>query len=127
MTSELIVGPTTPSRQLLRVLRSQPDLLPSTGLALPESVLWRCYCELRRRGEPGAEGHFLGSVKLLHRRRSIGGSDLPTDDTDPEEHKLVDDVMLGDLWRAYKRAICSLRIGPASQLLRDLEAQMTRN
>ena len=43
-------GVDAPSRQLLRLLRTQPDLLAPTGAHLPESVLWRLYCELHPRG-----------------------------------------------------------------------------
>jgi len=110
-----------PSRKLLRLLRIQPDQRAETEALLPESVLWRLYCELRKRGEAQADTHFLRSLSRLLRRRSMTGIDLPTDDPDPEEHKLVDDPMLAELWRAYKRCICSRRTGPAAQLLRDIE------
>lgn len=116
-----------PSRDLLRVLRTQPDIQSEVGGALPESILWRCYCELKRRGEADVEQHFLRSMRVLHRRRSTRGTELPTVDPDPDEHKLAEDPLLRELWRAYKRCICSQRTGPASQLLRDIEAQITRN
>ena len=116
-----------PTRDLLRLLRTQPDILGEAEGVLPESVLWRCYCELRRRGESDVEQHFLRSVRVLHRRRSTRGTDIPSVDVDPDEHKLVDDPMLSELWRAYKRCICSQRTGPASRLLRDIEAQITRH
>jgi len=63
-------------------------------------------------------------MKTLHRRRSIGSTDLPVEDLFPQEHKLVDDPFLGELWKAYKRCICNQRPGPASQLLREIAAQM---
>lgn len=124
MTQVIGFDPTTPSRDLVRLLRAQPEQLDQSGAVLPESVLWRVYCELRRRGEQGANEAFLRSVRNLHRRRSIGGVPLPTQDPDPDEHKLVDDPMLAELWKAYKRCICAQRTGPAAQLLRDLEAHM---
>ena len=114
-----------PSRKLMRLLRIQPDQRAETENLLPESVLWRIYCELRQRGEEGATAHFLRSLNRLLRRRSMTGIELPTDDPDPGEHKLVDDPMLAELWRAYKRCICSRRTGPAAQLLRDIEAHLS--
>ena len=113
----------TPSRHLIRVLRRQPDL-HGEDVELPESVLWRAYCELRRRGEDRASEHFLRSVRKLHRRRSLGSVALPVDDLHTEGHRLVDDPMLSELWKAYKRCICSARTGPAAQLLNDIEAQI---
>lgn len=124
MHSEIPFDPSAPSRQLLRLLRLQPDRLEGAEEVLPESVLWRIYCELRKRGEEGADRHFLRSLKQLNRRRSLGGVALPSTDPDPMEHKLVDDVMLGEIWKAYKRCICSGRPGQASRLLRDIEAQL---
>ncbi len=124
MTHAVPFDPSAPSRDLVRMLRKQPDQLAGTTNMLPESVLWRVYCELRRRGEGDVAPVFLRSMRHLHRRRSIGGVDLPTDDPDPEEHKLVDDPMLAELWKAYKRCICAQRTGPAAQLLRDIEAQI---
>lgn len=124
MQSLADVDPQTPSRQLLRTLRRQPDRYTEDD-HLPESVLWQAWCELRRRGEDGADRHFLRSVRKLHRRRSLGSVDLPGTDTHPTEHRLVDDPMLSELWKAYKRCICSQRTGPAAQLLNDIEAQIT--
>jgi hypothetical protein len=117
-----LIDPSAPSRQLLQVLRHLPS--GQADGPLPESVLWRAYCELRRRGEAGAEAHFLRTTRALLRRRSMGVTDLPTLDVDPDEHKLVDDAFLGELWKAYKRCITQQRTGPAAQLLRDIEAQI---
>jgi len=114
----------TPSRHLIRVLRRQPDR-EEGDTTLPESVLWQAWCELRRRGESSADDHFLRSLRRLHRRRSLGSVELPQDDTHPDEHRGVDDPMLAELWKAYKRCICSQRTGPAAQLLNDIEAQLT--
>lgn len=119
------VDPQTPSRHLIRMLRRQPDV-NGTDELLPESVLWQAYCELRRRGEDSAGDHFLRSVRKLHRRRSMGTTDLPVVDQQTTEHRQVDDPMLSELWKAYKRCICSHRTGPAAQLLNDIEAQITR-
>ncbi len=116
--------PDTSSRQLIRFLRIQPDRVFDSA-QLPESILWQIYCELRRRGEKdAADQHFIRSVQKLHRRRALGRVELSVDDPSPDEHKLVDDPMLSELWKAYKRCICSRRTGPAGQLLRDIEAQL---
>ena len=111
------------TRDLIRLLRSQPDTSRKAD-NLTESVLWHAWCELRRRGEPRADAHFVRSVRQLHRRRALGAVMLPSQDTHPVEHKLVDDPMLAELWKAYKRCICSQRTGPAGQLLRDIEARI---
>lgn len=122
MHNEIPFDPDTPSRQLIRLLRVQPDRMDGSTTLLPESILWRVYCELRRRGERAqAEDNFLRSIQKLLHRRTLNSADLPTEDPDVEEHKLVDDPMLSELWRAYKRCICGRRTGPAAQLLRDLE------
>lgn len=127
MQATLPIDTSAPSRDLLRILRNQPDRVLADEDMLPESILWNVYCELRRRGEDGAERYFLRSVRHLHRRRSIGCADLPTTDPNPEEHKMVDDPMLAELWKAYKRCICNHRTGPAASLLRDIEAQIMRH
>ena len=111
-----------PSRALRRLLRGQPE--GEAGPHLPESVLWSTFLELRSRGEEDATGAFLRSVKQLHRRRTMGSPSLPSVDTRQDEHKLVEDNMLGELWKAYKRCICAHRTGPASQLLRDIELRL---
>ena len=127
MLSENVGDSSTPSRHLIRLLRTQPDLFTEHDGVLPESVLWRAFCELRRRGESSAEECFVRSMRTLHGRRSLSGVTLPTADLDPDEHKLVDDPMLSELWKAYKKAICSQRTGPAAQLLKDIEAQIIRH
>lgn len=118
------IDPSSPSRVLRRILRGQPDLRAEASPALPESVLWQTWCELRRRGEEGADEEFLRSLKTLHRRRSLGGLGLPSEDLDTDEHRLVHDPMLAELWRAYKKCICGQRTGPAAQLLQDIEGQL---
>ena len=126
MPSAVPFDSSTPSRQLIRLLRLQPDRIPGVEAFLPESVLWRIYCELRARGEHDAERHFLRSLKQLQRRRTLSGMHIPSTDTDSSEHKLVDDPMLAEVWKAYKRCICSERPGQAGRLLRDLEEQLYR-
>jgi hypothetical protein len=117
------IDTSAPSRQLVRVLRNQPDRMGREDV-MPESVLWRAYCELRRRGDERAAQHFLRSMRTLHRRRAMATSELYDTDTWPDEHKLVDDPLLGELWKAYKRCIRAQRTGPAAQLLNDIAAQL---
>ncbi|HJN75477.1 MAG TPA: hypothetical protein QGF58_16225 [Myxococcota bacterium] len=107
------------TRDLIRRIRRPGD----TG-AMPESQLWRVYVELSRRGEPDAASLFLRSLRNLHRRRAMGTGQLSHVDPDPWEHRMADDPYVGELWKAYKRCISQQRTGPASQLLRDLEAQL---
>ena len=109
-----------PTRELVRVLK----VPPTGGAALPESVLWRVYMELRRRGEPEAAGHFIQGLRTLHRRRTLGGTDLPMTDHDPEGHRLSEDPYLAELWKSYKRCVCANRTGPAAQILREVEQQL---
>ncbi len=115
-----LVDTNTTSRELVRTLRA----LPSADGVLPESVAWQTFVELRRRGEPDAERLFIGAVKNLHSRRCIAGVDLPTVDALTDEHRMVEDAFLGDLWKAYKKCIKNNRTGPAGQLLRDIEERL---
>ncbi len=108
------------SRELVRNLRAPR---PEPGV-LPESVVWQTYIELRRRREPEAAKLFLTAVKALHSRRCIAGVDLPTSDSLPDEHRLVEDAFLADLWKAYKKCIKNHRTGPAGQLIRDMELHL---
>lgn len=109
------------SRQLIRNLRV--TVAPSDDV-LPESVAWHTFIELRRRGEPDCEQLFISALRNLHSRRCIAGVDLPTDDSLHDEHRLIDDPFLADLWKAYKKCIKNHRTGPASQLLRDIEERV---
>jgi hypothetical protein len=124
MDGNTTVDTTAPSRTLLRQMR-EGSRVNEGGDTLPESHLWQLYCELRQRGEERAEDIFLRGLKNLHRRRALGGVNLSENDPNPSEHQLVDDPMLRELWRAYKRCICAARVVPASQLLRDIEDQLT--
>ncbi|MFT4623433.1 MAG: hypothetical protein ACI8PZ_002089 [Myxococcota bacterium] len=121
MQTVSLVDQTASSRALVRKLR-----VASTDNAdiLPESVAWQTYIELRRRGEPTATSLFLRALKNLHSRRCIAGVDLPTTDSLTDEHRLVEDQFLGDLWKAYKKCIKNNRTGPAFQLLRDIEERL---
>ena len=108
------------SRELVRNLRA----LPQEDGVLPESVAWQTYVELRRRKEPDAARLFMTAVRSLHSRRCIAGVELPTADPLPDEHRLIDDPFMADLWKAYKKCIRNHRTGPASQLLRDMEQHL---
>jgi len=119
-----VVDPQASTRELLRELRHRSTRLADPATCLPESNLWQIYCVVRSRGEARANDVFVGALKSLHRRRSEEACTLPCTDTAPREHKLVDDPMLAELWRAYKRCICAKRVGPASQLLSDIESQL---
>lgn len=112
-----------PTRDLVRILRTPPE----DTAALPESLLWRAFIELRRRGEPQAANHFISGLRTLHRRRTLGTSDLRVEDTSPDEHRLAEDPYLAELWRSYKRCLCANRTGPAAQLLREVEHQVQAN
>lgn len=123
MTDALHIDFSVPTRDLVRMLRAPPE---NSG-GLPESVLWRVFLELRRRGEPGASSHFIHGLKSLHRRRTLGASDLPSEDRSPDEHRLVEDPYLAELWKSYKRCLCANRTGPAAQILREVEQQIGTN
>jgi hypothetical protein len=125
MPGTTIVNGTASSRDLVRALRSgvvqdEPDVMP-------ESVAWHVFLELKRRGEPKADSLFIGALRSLHSRRTLVGTCLPNQDRDPDEHRLVQDPFLQDLWKAYKKCIRNNRTGPASQLLRDIEEALARS
>ena len=125
MQQSAIVTSNAPRRTLIRMLRNQPDLDAKDVDGLPESVLWQSFCELKRRGEDKVHLPFLRAMRTLHRRRCMGVAPLTMVDSFPDEHKLTDDPLLSELWKAYKRCICSQRNGPAGQLLQDIEAQIS--
>ena len=116
-----LVDPSASSRQLIRNLRVNSA---TNAEILPESLAWQTFVELRRRGEPDCGRLFIAAVRNLHSRRCIAGVDLPTQDSLTNEHRLVDDAFLADLWKAYKKCIRTNRTGPASQLLRDIEERI---
>ena len=122
MSRLTLVDPKAPSRELIRNLRvaatNNPDILP-------ESVAWQTFLELRSRGEEGVNEMFLKAVRALHARRCIAGVALSVNDGAPEEHRLVDDSFLADLWKAYKNCIRNNRTGPAQQLLQDIEERLS--
>ena len=122
MSLPLIDGSVS-TRELLRLFRVPPE---GTEM-MPESVLWRAFVELRRRGEPTASTSFISGIRALHRRRTLGNAELGCADADPEEHRLIDDPYLGELWRSYKRCLSANRTGPAAQLLREVEQQIQAN
>ena len=121
MQVDSLVDSGTPSRELIRNLRVTQS--PGEDV-LPESLAWHTFLELRKRGEPGCERLFISALRNLHSRRCIAGVDLPTGDRLPNEHRMVDDGFLADLWKAYKKCIKNNRTGPASQLLRDIEERI---
>ena len=86
--------------------------------------MWQVFLELRRRGDPVAATQFVAGLRTLLRRRGLASGVLPMVDVAPEEHRLSEDPYLGELWRSYKRLVCSNRTGPASQILREVEAQL---
>lgn len=114
-------------RELLRKLRRGASQSVDADV-MPESMAWHIFLELRRRGNGRATPLFLDTLRHLHKRRSIGSVPLSSIDVMPEEHRLVEveDPFLADLWKAYKRCIQNNRTGPASQLLRDIEEQLTK-
>jgi hypothetical protein len=121
MSGLTLVDPKAPSRELIRNLRvastGNPDILP-------ESVAWQTFLALRSRGEEGVNEMFLKAVRALHARRCVAGVALSTNDGVPEEHRLVEDSFLADLWKAYKNCIRNNRTGPAQQLLQDIEERI---
>ena len=122
MEATLLVDSAANTRDLVRQLRTGRS--HGAQDALPESVAWQLFIELRKRGEPSAEQLFIRTLRRLHTRRSVAGVELPSVDGLPEEHRMADDAFLGELWKAYKKCICYNRTGPASQLLRDIEEQI---
>lgn len=124
MQIEAIANSEASTRELIRELRFQSSRSAEPAVNLPESNLWQIYCVVRERGDSRADTVFLGALKSLHRRRSHQSCSLSVEDRAPQEHKLVDDPMLAELWRAYKRCICAKRIQPAARLLADIEEQI---
>ena len=111
------------SRDLVRSLRIGGA---NDDAVLPESMVWQSYLELQRRGHDGATTLFLGALRNLHSRRSVAGSSLPSVDGLIDEHRLTDDTMLSELWKAYKKCIRTHRTGPAGQLLKEIELHLAK-
>ena len=112
------------SRELKREMRTSVRMDAGRYSTLPESDLWRMYLELRKRGENDADQLLLKGLKAMLDRRMYAASNLPIIDPDPNEHKGSDDPYLGELFKAYKRCVCTQRVQPAGQLLRDIEMQL---
>ena len=111
------------TRDLIRTMRR--GVLNDEETVMPESLVWQGFLELRKRGDPEAKGLFISTLKQLHSRRALGAVSLPVMDGSPDEHRLVDDKFLADLWKAYKKCLSMNRTGPASQLLKDIEERIT--
>ena len=124
MQTASLVDSNGSSRQLVRALRGG-YLSASADTTMPESLVWQTFIELRRRGEPDADRMFIEALRSLHARRTIGAVAIASEDTQVDEHRLVNDGFLADLWKAYKRCIQSHRTGPAAQLLRDIEQRLS--
>jgi hypothetical protein len=116
-----IVEESRTDRELVRVLRTGAS---RTKDIMPESVVWRTYLELNRRGLPDADRLFIGALRSLHSRRSMAGTEISIHDEHTNEHRLTDDALLAELWRAYKRCIRSNRTGPAFQLLKEIQERL---
>lgn len=118
-----VIAPETSSRDLVRRLRTALGAEEATD-TMPESMAWHLFMELERRGEPDAARLFIAALRTLHSRRTIAGVMLGVVEVDADEHRMVDDAYLADLWKSYKKCIRTQKTGPASQLLRDIEAQL---
>ncbi len=116
-----LVDQSASSRELIRKLRVAST---DNEMVLPESFAWQHFIELHSRGVEEAQSLFVRAVRNLHSRRCIAGVDLPVTDSLTDEHRLVEDRFLGDLWKAYKKCIKNNRTGPAFQLLRDIEERL---
>ncbi len=123
MSTEILVDDTMTSRDLVRTLRASAS---RCGDFLPESMVWHAYHELVKRGHDNADELFVGALRSLHSRRSVAGSSLSINDAYMEEHRLADDGVLAELWKAYKKCIRTHRTGPAGQLLREIEDRLAQ-
>lgn len=105
-------------RELLRTLRNSGR---GASECMPENIAWQAWLELDRRGVPNARSTFISTLKHLHDRRRTGVVELSATDDQPQEHRLVSDPLLAELWRAYKSCLRNNRTGPAWHLLCDIE------
>ncbi len=114
--------PELSERDLLRRLR---NAVREANNEMPESVAWASWIELDRRGVGNATGTFISTLKHLHNRRAMGVAELSIDDPHLDEHRLTDDRLLSELWRAYKRCLRDHRTGPAWHLLCEIEERLS--
>ena len=117
MQLDTLVNGDRSTRELARNFRSG---LSQCKDMMPESLAWQTYLELHKRGYENANTMFVSALKNLHQRRSLAGSDISTEDLMVHEHRMTDDSLLSELWRAYKKCIRGNRTGPASELLREI-------
>lgn len=111
------------TRDLIRKMRR--GVFAGENASMPESMVWQVFLELRKRGNPEARDLFISTLKQLHSRRALGAVSLPVMDGSPDEHRLVEDAFLADLWKAYKKCLSMNRTGPAFQLLKDIEERIS--
>lgn len=116
-----LVQPGMSERDLVNVLRVG---ITQCEDVLPESLAWHAYVALRELNPSKAAHLFLDAVRQLHGRRGHG-SNLSLNDPFTHEHRMVDDPLLSELWRAYKRCLRKQRVGPAGELLKDIEARLS--
>lgn len=123
MTAVSLVDESMTSRDLVRTLRVSAS---RCGEWMPESVVWHAYLELRKREHENSQELFISALRSLLSRRSVAGSDLSIADTLIEEHRLAEDPLLSELWKAYKKCIKNHRTGPAGQLLKEIEDHLIK-
>ena len=116
-----LFDPSVETRDLIRTMRR--GVLNDEESVMPESLVWQVFLELRRRGDPEAKGLFISTLKQLHSRRALGAVSLPVMDGSPDEHRLVEDAFLADLWKAYKKCLSMNQTGPVSTL-KDIEERI---
>ncbi len=123
MTAVSLVDESMSSRELVRTLRVSAS---RCGDLMPESVVWHAYLELTKRDHENSDELFVSALRSLLSRRSVAGSDLSIKDTLIEEHRLANDGLMSELWKAYKRCIKNHRTGPAGQLLKEIEDHLMK-
>lgn len=121
MTENSLINADATSRELVRSMRRGVN---GCETFMPESLAWHTFLELDKRGFPDAAQLFISALKTLHSRRSMAGSELTVTDSMSDEHRLTDDDLLAELWKAYKKCIRHNRTGPAFQLLREIEERV---
>jgi hypothetical protein len=112
------VDPSLSTRELIRALRVRP-----AGTGLPETAAWHTFHALARRGEADAASLFVDALRAdLQRRRA--GEALSTVDSAPDDHRLTDDPVLGEMWRAFKKCLVTGRPAPAEALLGEIARRL---